>query len=739
MSELYHETIALPLLPGARELALLEARLRKLPGVVSACIRDNGSLSLYFRDRRVLAGVGRILGGLRTALPAKTSRNNAVPVQQSAAAPNPEEEARACRFNAIVSLGGFAALALMKRFFPGFFLNLSIFRSAFVLYIARGIFKNGVLGLLRERSLNADTLTATAVTASLLAGKPESSLSLLVLSNFAEMLSLSAAEKARRHISHLLSMKEKYVWKKINGSVSKVRIEDVRVDDLVVVYLGEKISVDGVVVSGMAAVDQSSLTGEYVPSFKEAGEPVYAGTVVQSGQLVIKAAKVGDDTNLARIISMVECAQNRRAPVQNFADRMANMLVPISFIAAALVYAVTRDAQRVLNMFFIDYSCGLRLSTATAISAAISRAAQMGVLVKGGNYIENLSDVDTVVFDKTGTITDGHPEVTGIVTAPGAAPDELASLAAAAERNSSHPLAESVLNYAEKQGIRVPEPSAAEVVVGRGIRADIPDEAAGRERRVLVGSMVFMEESGVTGFDLIKVPEGAWNVFYVSRDGQALGAVIISDPIRKDLKRSINRLRRDGIDEILMLTGDSRQNAEAVTRELDLDGCESNMLPQDKADFIARKQIGSRVLMVGDGINDAPALAYADIGVAMGGKSADIALESADITITSDDPLKLPEVLNLSRSAMDLIRQNFAVTIAVNSAALLLGALGKINPLLAATIHNAATIGVVLNSSRLLFWNKRHLQEPAKSGSDPAGSAITSASTSEIGDNSHVQ
>ena len=224
-------------------------------------------------------------------------------------------------------------------------------------------------------------------------------------------------------------------------------------------------------------------------------------------------------------------------------------------------------------------------------------------------------------------------------------------------------------------------------------------------------------------------------MFYVSLDGQALGAVIISDPIRKDLKRSINRLRRDGIDEILMLTGDSRQNAEAVTRELDLDGCESNMLPQDKADFIARKQIGSRVLMVGDGINDAPALAYADIGVAMGGKSADIALESADITITSDDPLKLPEVLNLSRSAMDLIRQNFAVTIAVNSAALLLGALGKINPLLAATIHNAATIGVVLNSSRLLFWNKRHLQEPAKSGSDTAGSALTLTK----GDNSHVQ
>ena len=321
--------------------------------------------------------------------------------------------------------------------------------------------------------------------------------------------------------------------------------------------------------------------------------------------------------------------------------------------------------------------------------------------LKGGNFIESLSDIDTVVLDKTGTITGGHPEVTDIITVEGIDSRELVMLVSAAERNSSHPLAESVLNYAKANDIEIPDNAVTDVVVGRGIKAHLT--LFGQEQDVLVGSRIFMADNEVADLECISIPAGSWNVFYVARNAKAIGAVIISDPIRKDLKRAINRMRRDGIDEILMLTGDSKQNAEAVTRQLDLDGYRSNMLPQDKADFIARKQTVSRVMMVGDGINDAPALAYADIGVTLGGKSTDIALETADITITSDEPLKLPDIISISRKTLRLVRQNFAITIAVNSMALLLGALGKINPLLAATIHNTATVAVVLNSSRLLF------------------------------------
>lgn len=691
MSKLYHCIHRIPANLGEKSRYILEVVARRHKGIVSACSGDDGIFSVYFTEPGCSSFVEKMISDFSDELSAHVAVRK----------PAPKSEAKACRTNAILSLGGFAVLEFVRRVFPAFFSRLSLIRSLFVVLISRDIIKNGASGLLREKSPNADTLTATAVIASLLAGKPESSLSLLVLSNFAEMLSLSAAEKARKHISRLLNLKEKFIWKMVDGTIIKTPIADVHVHDHVVFYLGEKISVDGIVISGSASVDQSSLTGEYVPSFKQKGDPVYAGTVVQSGQLIIEAHKVGDDTNLARIVHMVENAQNRRAPFQNFADRMANMLVPISFLSAAAVYASTRDIQRVLNMFFIDFSCGLKLSTATAFSAAISRAAQIGILVKGGNYIETLSDIDTVVFDKTGTITGGHPEVTGIVTAEGVETFELVKLAAAVEKNSSHPLAESVLNYARDNDIDIPDSSSTEVIVGRGIKACI--NVSDHEDKVLVGSKIFMEENGVEGIGALTVPAGSWNVFYVAKNGYAAGAVVISDPIRKDLKRAINRMRRDGVDEILMLTGDSQQNAEAVTRQLDLDGYQSNMLPQDKADFIARKQISSRVLMVGDGINDAPALAYADVGVALGGKSTDIALESADITITSDEPLKLPDIIALSRKTLHLVRQNFAVTIAVNSLALLLGALGKINPLLAATIHNAATVAVVLNSSRLLF------------------------------------
>ncbi|MCR4554079.1 MAG: heavy metal translocating P-type ATPase [Succinivibrionaceae bacterium] len=694
MSELYHCVLRIPSDLGIKHRSLLEVVARRLRGVVSACTEENGRFSVYFTEPRTRFLLEKLIAGDFSVV----SSISDVPKQIQS---DPEIEAKACRSNAIVSMGGFAFLELVKRTLPVFFSRLSVLRSFFVVFISRQIISNGVLGLIKDRAPNADTLTATAVVASLLAGKPESSLSLLVLSNFAEMLSLSAAEKARKHISHLLNLKEKFIWKMVDGTVVKTPIQNVHVKDLVVFYLGEKISVDGIVISGSASVDQSSLTGEYVPSYKQKGDSVFAGTLVQSGQLVVEAHRVGDDTNLARIVHMVENAQNRRAPFQNFADRMANMLVPISFLSAAAVYVATRDVQRVLNMFFIDFSCGLKLSTATAFSAAISRAAQIGILVKGGNFIESLSDIDTVVLDKTGTITGGHPEVTDIITVEGIDSRELVMLVSAAERNSSHPLAESVLNYAKANDIEIPDNAVTDVVVGRGIKAHLT--LFGQEQDVLVGSRIFMADNEVADLECISIPAGSWNVFYVARNAKAIGAVIISDPIRKDLKRAINRMRRDGIDEILMLTGDSKQNAEAVTRQLDLDGYRSNMLPQDKADFIARKQTVSRVMMVGDGINDAPALAYADIGVTLGGKSTDIALETADITITSDEPLKLPDIISISRKTLRLVRQNFAITIAVNSMALLLGALGKINPLLAATIHNTATVAVVLNSSRLLF------------------------------------
>ena len=707
MSALFHQNISLDLDYDARTRTLYECKLRKVPGVKSALIHD-GVLSVYTTSPKLLvAALFKLkLISIKQRIEQKKKEAKEQDQKQIKAV---GDELKSYKFRALISLCGFGVLEAVKRLSPTSFANLSIAKSVFVLLIAKDIFKEGFVGLVKDKHPNADTLTATAVLASLLSGKPESSLSLLVLSNFAEMLTISAAEKARQHISSLLGMKEKFVWLKDSSNhISKVSIDDVKVGDEVVVYLGEKICVDGKICGGEASIDQSSLTGESIPAYKTVGQDVYAGTVVCNGEITIKVTKVGDETNLARIINMVENAQNRRAPIQNFADRMANALVPISFLSAAVVYAVTKDISRVLNMFFIDFSCGLKLSTSTAISASISKAAQMGVLVKGGNFIETLADIDTVILDKTGTITNGHPTLVDILPVPSVSTKEVVLLAAASEKSSSHPLAEAVLNYASLQHMSIPDTVKIETVVGRGISASVDDFDGVKGGHILVGSKVFMMENHIDKLQEIDCSSYSKesNVIYVARDNDLLGALIITDLIRDDIKKTINRIRRDGVDEIVMLTGDNKVTAEYVASKLDLDGFKSDVLPHEKAEFVASKQSYSKVLMVGDGIYDAPALAYADIGVALGGKSTVIAMESADITITSDEPLKLAKVLELSKATMGLVRQNFAATIAINSAAMMLGALGKINPLIAATIHNAATIGVVINSARILFDKK---------------------------------
>ena len=578
----------------------------------------------------------------------------------------------------------------------------SLFRRLFTLFIARRFIKNGVFGVVREHQANADTLTATAVVASVLAGKPESSLTLLALSNGAEMLTEYAAERARKQISGLLRLDQRDVWLIEQGREKKVPVESLKPGDHIAVHLGEKICVDGRVVSGNAAVNQASITGESNPAIKQKGSFVYAGSVIEAGGLVIHVEKVGNDTSLAQIIHLVEEAQTRRAPVQNFADKMANMLVPISFIGAAIVYGATKDWQRVLNLLFIDFSCGLKLSTATAISAAIGVAARKGILIKGGNYIENLADIDTIVLDKTGTITMGVPQVQQIQTALGVDEKEMILLAASAEMHSVHPLAVAIQKYVKNHKWTTPPHDTSETIVARGMRAVVPDFETYKGGTILVGSRRFMNEEGVTGLPEAMGKTVGKSLLYVARDGEFIGFMAIQDPVRPAMKKTLNQMRRLGIDEVVMLTGDSKEVAAEVARDMDIDSYHAEILPEDKANYVMKLQKRGNVMMVGDGINDAPALAFADIGVSLGGNKTDIAAESAAITIRSEDPSKLYDALVIGRKTMKIINQNFTATIVVNSAAMLLGALGRISPLWAAVIHNTATLAVVMNSVRIL-------------------------------------
>ena len=675
-----------------REDALrLAARMRRFPAVTAASVRE-GCVDVWHEG--TIPAVRMLAAAERT-------------VREAAAkAVTPTEQLAAFRRDALISLASFAAMELLKRGAPELFASMTVLRSLLVLGISRNFIKTGIGGLIKDRQPNADTLTTTAVVASVLAGKPESSLMLLALSNGAEMLTSYAAEKARTHISGLLSLGQRDVWlveETPDGEVErKVSVEEVRPGDIIAVHAGEKIVVDGRVLRGDAAVTQASITGESAPAMKHEGTPVYAGSVVEAGELVVAVEKVGGDTSLAHIVHLVEEAQTRRAPVQNFADQMANYLVPVSFLGAAIVYGATRDWGRVLNLLFIDFSCGLKLSTATAMSASIAAAAKRGILVKGGNYIEALARTDTVVLDKTGTLTVGVPEITFVRTAEGVTEKEVILLAASAEEHSVHPLAVAIQKYVEEQTWKAPQHRSSKTIVARGMLAEVPDFEGYAGGVIRVGSRRFLQENGVVDEENLIASVTGKNLLYVARDTRLIGVIGIDDPIRPKMKKTLNQLRRCGVDEIVMLTGDAKAVAADVAREMDVDSYHAEILPEDKSRYVNQLRQRGTVMMVGDGINDAPALAFADVGVSLGGRQTDIAAESSAVTIHSEDPTRLVEALRIGQRAMHLVHQNFKATLLVNSSAMLLGALGTISPLAAAAIHNTATLAVVLNSCRIL-------------------------------------
>lgn len=678
-----HLQAALP----REESAMLAAKIRRFRAVRAVTVADK-RVQIWYRE----------------ALPIREIQKLAIATVRRVqeAAVTPSERLAGYRRDAIFSLASFAGMEVLKRTSPQLFWSMKVVRSLLVLAIARKFIQNGVQGMVKEHRPNADTLTATAVIASVLAGKPESSLTLLAISNGAEMLTSYAAERARTQISGLLSLDQRYVWL-VDGEVErKVPVEQVKAGDIIAAHTGEKIVIDGRIIRGDAAINQASITGESNPAMKHKGMPVYAGSVVEAGELVIAVEKVGKDTSLAHIVHLVEEAQTRKAPVQNFADQMANFLVPISFLGAAIVYGATRDWQRVLNLLFIDFSCGLKLSTATAISAAIGAAAKRGILVKGGNYIEALAETDTVVLDKTGTLTVGVPQIAFVKTAGGVTEKETVLLAASAELHSVHPLAVAIQKYVKEHDWQTPHHKSSKTIVARGMQAEVPDFDGFPGGVIRVGSKKFLRENGIADDAQLDAGLLGKNLLYVARDEKLIGVIGIEDPIRPKMKKTLNQMRRYGIDEIVMLTGDSKAVAQEVARSMDIDSYHAEILPEDKSSYVNKLKQRGTVMMVGDGINDAPALAFADVGVSLGGRQTDIAAESSAVTIHSEDPSRLMEALQLGRRTMDLVQQNFMATILVNSGAMLLGALGKINPLWAAVIHNTATLAVVLNSCRIL-------------------------------------
>ena len=587
------------------------------------------------------------------------------------------------------------------------FLN---YNTLSTLALAMPVLKNGINSLIKNKRPNADTLSSSAIISSILLGKESAALTIMFLEEVSELLTVYTMEKTRGAIKDMLSVGENYVWKEISeDNVKRVPIEEIKKDDIIVVQTGEKISVDGKIIRGEALIDQSSITGEYMPIKKSVEDDVYAGTIVKNGNISIIAEKVGDDRTVSRIIKLVEDANSNKADIQNYADTFSAQLIPLNFILAGIVYASTRSITKAMSMLVIDYSCGIRLSTAVAFSAAINTAAKNGILVKGSNFIEELSKAETVIFDKTGTITEGKPKVQSIeIFDNSISENEIIGLAGAAEEQSSHPLATSIMSEIKDRGIEIPKHNKIKTVVSRGVETKI---GKGKEAvTIRVGSKKYMLENNIDLTLAIEAERGIISRseigLYVAQDEKIIGLIGVSDPPRENIKKAINRLRNYGVDDIVLLTGDLRQQAETIASRMSMDSYESELLPEDKAKNILKFQSkGSNVIMIGDGVNDAPALSYANVGVALGGTRTDVAMEAADITITQDNPLLVPGVIGLSKSTVKTIKENFAMVIGLNTFALVLGATGILAPIYASVLHNSTTILVVMNSLKLLKYD----------------------------------
>jgi heavy metal translocating P-type ATPase len=556
------------------------------------------------------------------------------------------------------------------------------------------IFKEALENLLAKR-MTMELSMSIAIVAAAAISEFFTALVITLFVLIAEVLEGMTVSRGRRAIRDLLDFLPRAVSVRRSGAVAEVDAETLMVGDAVLVNPGGRIPVDGTVIAGHSFVDQARITGESLPVEKIAGAAVFAGSINQSGALEIRAERIGRDTSYGKIIEAVEQAERSRAPVQRLADRLAGYLVYFALGAAVLTYVLTRDIRSTISVVIVAGACGIAAGTPLAILGAIGRAARAGAIIKGGLFLEQLGRVDTVVLDKTGTLTYGRPEVRALVPVGGA--DELALLdaAASAEIRSEHPLGRTIVAHARARGRTVREPESFAYTPGRGIDAIVEG------RRVLVGNQVLMRAHGIEiPSDLLARYPEASEVF-VARDGILLGAVVIADTLRAEAAQAIQAIQSLDIRTIL-LTGDAQAVATAIAEQLDISDYAADLLPEDKRRRI-RELVdqGRTVAMVGDGINDAPALMEAQVGVSMG-SGTDVARESADVVLLGNDLLRFAETLAVARRTRRIIWANFVGTIGVDTLGIGLAAFGLLNPLLAAFIHVASEMAFILNSARLL-------------------------------------
>ncbi|MFZ5645548.1 MAG: heavy metal translocating P-type ATPase [Bacillota bacterium] len=681
--------------------AKLEKKVSGLPGVEEARVNFGASKMTV----RHLASIEAILNAVKEANYGIALESGKAGVQQPEGFKNNKL--------LLTSLSGlFLGAGLVLSFFKvSDFVVVPLYLAAMLaggFYTARSGFAS-----LKSLSMDMNFLMTVAVIGAAAIGEWAEGATVVFLFAFGNTLQSYTMDKTRNSIRALMDLSPKEALVRRNGEEVRLPVEQITVGDIIILKPGERVAMDGIVMAGKTDINQAPITGESMPVAKKTGDEVYAGTINGQGSVEVRVTKLVEDTTLARIINLVEEAQAQKAPSQQFVDVFAKYYTPAVIACAVLLATVPWLAfgqpfqlwfERALILLVIACPCALVISTPVSIVAAIGSAAKRGVLIKGGAYLEEAGALKVVAFDKTGTLTEGRPEVMDVIPAAGNIPERVVEIAAAIESRSQHPLAEAVLRYAREKNITVPEGEDFQSITGKGAGVKIGGKTYYIGNSRLFDDLNILLDS--VRNQLADLQRRGRTVMIVGTNREVLGMIAVADRVRESSRAAVEGLRRAGIEHVVMLTGDNAGTAEAIAGELGISQYRAELLPENKLDTIQslKRQYG-KVAMVGDGVNDAPALAAATVGIAMGGAGTDTALETADIALMADDLSKLPYAMDLSRRALKIIKQNIAFALLVK-ALFIAGTIGGITNLwMAVFADTGAALLVIANGMRLMRVN----------------------------------
>ncbi len=559
------------------------------------------------------------------------------------------------------------------------------------------------LKILCKGKIEVPVLDATAIGVSILRNDFDTASSIMFFLSIGELLEEWTHKKSVDDLARMMSLNVEKVWIKKNDQEILVAASTVKKGDLIVVHMGNVIPFDGTVIEGEAMINQAALTGESVPVRRSSEDSVYAGTVLEEGEITLRVEKTGGSSRFEKIVTMIEASEKLKSSLEGKAEHLADQLVPYTFAGTGLVYLLTRNVTKALSVLMVDFSCAMKLAMPISVLSAIREASKYHLTVKGGKYLEAVAEADTIVFDKTGTLTKAHPTVVDVISFNGDDPDELLRVAACMEEHFPHSMAKAVVYAAKKRNLEHEEMhSKVEYMVAHGISTEIEG------KRAVIGSYHFVFED-----EKCRIPEGKEALFeslsgeyshlYLAMEQELAAVIRIEDPLRDEAVEVIRLLKEEGIANIVMMTGDSERTAASIAKRVGVDDYDSEVLPEEKARFVEKERAkGKKVIMIGDGINDSPALSAADVGIAIS-DGAELAREIADITISADNLYELVLLKRLSDRLMKRIGRNYRLIVGINAALIALGVAGILQPTASALFHNTSTLFIGLDSMKNLM------------------------------------